>query len=103
VTLFKVHASRLAALNNKLIGIRVGDFSYVNEGLVLGQLKGNRFAITLRNVVAESDDVIKAAVDGLSKNGFINYYGLQRFGSGSVLLTLLVLLCLEESGDMLSA
>ncbi|XP_039833701.1 multisubstrate pseudouridine synthase 7-like isoform X3 [Panicum virgatum] len=84
VTLFKVHASRLAALNNKLIGIRVGDFSYVNEGLVLGQLKGNRFAITLRNVVAESDDVIKAAVDGLSKNGFINYYGLQRFGSGSV-------------------
>jgi len=56
----------------------------VNEGLVLGQLKGNRFAITLRNVVAESDDVIKAAVDGLSKNGFINYYGLQRFGSGSV-------------------
>jgi len=37
-----------------------------------------------RNVVAESDDVIKAAVDGLSKNGFINYYGLQRFGSGSV-------------------
>ncbi|OEL31331.1 Pseudouridylate synthase 7-like protein [Dichanthelium oligosanthes] len=77
VTLFKVHANRLAALNSKLAGIRVGDFSYVNEGLVLGQLRGNRFAITLRNVVAESDDVIKAAVDGLSKNGFINYYGLQ--------------------------
>ena len=110
-----------------------------------------------RNVVAESDDVIKAAVDGLSKNGFINYYGLQVqeiyhfllakfilslrfcvrcssssfivipfyemsflfvilrlrknvfivFGSALVvvqyLLTLLVLLCLEESGDMLSA
>ncbi|KAL6841932.1 hypothetical protein ACP4OV_028444 [Aristida adscensionis] len=84
VTLFKVHASRLAALNSKLAGIRVGDFSYVNEGLVLGQLRGNRFAITLRNVVAESDDVINAAVDGLNKNGFINYYGLQRFGSGSV-------------------
>ncbi|CAN6219628.1 unnamed protein product [Urochloa humidicola] len=84
VTLFKVNASRLAALNSKLAGIRVGDFSYVNEGLALGQLSGNRFAITLRNVVAESDDVIKAAVDGLSKNGFINYYGLQRFGSGSV-------------------
>ncbi|KAK3127799.1 hypothetical protein QOZ80_7AG0578560 [Eleusine coracana subsp. coracana] len=84
VTLFKVHASRLAALNSKLAGIRVGDFSYVKEGLVLGQLRGNRFAITLRNVAAESDDVIKAAVDSLNKNGFINYYGLQRFGSGSV-------------------
>ncbi|KAG0545958.1 hypothetical protein BDA96_02G406400 [Sorghum bicolor] len=84
VTLFKVHASRLAALNSKLAGIRVGDFSYVKEGLTLGQLRGNRFAITLRNVIAESDDVINAAVNGLSKNGFINYYGLQRFGSGSV-------------------
>jgi hypothetical protein len=30
-----------------------------------------------RGVVAESEDVIKAAVDGLGKNGFINYYGLQ--------------------------
>ncbi|KAF8668846.1 hypothetical protein HU200_052047 [Digitaria exilis] len=84
VTLFKVHASRLDALNSNLTGIRVGNFSYVNEGLALGQLRGNRFAITLRNVVAESDDVIKSAIDGLSKNGFINYYGLQRFGSGSV-------------------
>nr|CAB3455054.1 unnamed protein product [Digitaria exilis] len=84
VTLFKVHASRLDALNSNLTGIRVGNFSYVNEGLALGQLRGNRFAITLRNVVAESDDVIKSAIDGLSKNGFINYYGLQVQGIGSV-------------------
>uniref|UniRef100_A0A453FML5 TRUD domain-containing protein n=2 Tax=Aegilops tauschii subsp. strangulata TaxID=200361 RepID=A0A453FML5_AEGTS len=84
VTLFKVHASRLAALNNKLTGIKVGDFNYVKEGLVLGQLMGNRFTITLRSVIAESEDMIKVAVDGLIKNGFINYYGLQRFGSASV-------------------
>uniref|UniRef100_A0A453FMN4 TRUD domain-containing protein n=1 Tax=Aegilops tauschii subsp. strangulata TaxID=200361 RepID=A0A453FMN4_AEGTS len=63
VTLFKVHASRLAALNNKLTGIKVGDF---------------------KSVIAESEDMIKVAVDGLIKNGFINYYGLQRFGSASV-------------------
>uniref|UniRef100_A0ACD5WGH3 Uncharacterized protein n=1 Tax=Avena sativa TaxID=4498 RepID=A0ACD5WGH3_AVESA len=84
VTLFRVHATRLAALNNKLIGIKVGDFNYVKEGLVLGQLMGNRFTITLRSVVAESEDVIKEAVDGLINSGFINYYGLQRFGSASV-------------------
>ncbi|KAG8055229.1 hypothetical protein GUJ93_ZPchr0001g32437 [Zizania palustris] len=84
VTLFKMQASRLVNLNRKLVGIKVGDFSYVKEGLVLGQLMGNRFTITLRSVVVESEDVIKAAVDGLIKNGFINYYGLQRFGSGSV-------------------
>ncbi|XP_066362055.1 uncharacterized protein [Miscanthus floridulus] len=84
VTVFKVQASRLAALNNRLFGIKVGNFCYVKEGLVLGQLTGNRFAITLRGVTAESEDMIKNAVDGLGKNGFINYYGLQRFGSGSV-------------------
>ncbi|KAM0883698.1 hypothetical protein ACQ4PT_031473 [Festuca glaucescens] len=84
VTLFRVHASRLAALNNKLIGIKVADFNYVKEGLVLGQLMGNRFTIILRSVVAESEDVIKAAVDELINSGFINYYGLQRFGSASV-------------------
>ncbi|KAL6609680.1 hypothetical protein ACP70R_039649 [Stipagrostis hirtigluma subsp. patula] len=84
VTVFKVQASRLAALNNRLFGIKVGNFCYVKEGLVLGQLMGNRFTITLRGVIAESEDIIKAAVDGLGKNGFINYYGLQRFGSGSV-------------------
>ncbi|KAK1271789.1 hypothetical protein QJS04_geneDACA007517 [Acorus gramineus] len=84
VTVFKQHAERLAALNKRLIGIKVGDFCYVREGLVLGQLLGNHFTITLRGVVAESDDIIKAAADGLGKGGFINYYGLQRFGSGSV-------------------
>nr|CAB3503214.1 unnamed protein product [Digitaria exilis] len=74
VTVFKVQANKLAALNNRLFGIKVGNFCYVKEGLVLGQLMGNRFTITLRGVIAESEDVIKAASDGLGKNGFINYY-----------------------------
>ncbi|GJN33200.1 hypothetical protein PR202_gb21771 [Eleusine coracana subsp. coracana] len=69
VTLFKVHASRLAALNSKLAVDK-----FMPSGLLF----------LFRNVAAESDDVIKAAVDSLNKNGFINYYGLQRFGSGSV-------------------
>ncbi|KAJ0982469.1 hypothetical protein J5N97_010724 [Dioscorea zingiberensis] len=77
VTIFKQHAKKLAALNSRLIGIKVGDFGYVREGLVLGQLSGNRFTITLRGVVAESQDIVKAAADGLRRNGFINYYGLQ--------------------------
>uniref|UniRef100_A0A804QPC9 TRUD domain-containing protein n=1 Tax=Zea mays TaxID=4577 RepID=A0A804QPC9_MAIZE len=84
VTVFKVQASKLLALNKRLFGIKVGNFCYVKEGLVLGQLTGNRFTITLRGVTAESEDMIKIAVDGLGKNGFINYYGLQRFGSGSI-------------------
>ncbi|GJM89011.1 hypothetical protein PR202_ga05604 [Eleusine coracana subsp. coracana] len=57
VTVFKVQANKLAALNNRLFGIKVGNFW---------------------GVIAESEDIIKTAVDGLGKNGFINYYGLQR-------------------------
>ncbi|KAL9274479.1 hypothetical protein AKJ16_DCAP26321 [Drosera capensis] len=74
VTVYKMHASRLASLNN----------SYVNDELLLGQLLGNRFTITLRGVVADSQDIIKESADALGKQGFINYFGLQRFGSGTV-------------------
>ncbi|KAE8653624.1 hypothetical protein Csa_007328 [Cucumis sativus] len=84
VTVFKQHASRIAALNDRLIGIKLGNFSYIQEGLLLGQLLGNRFTITLRGVVANSEDVIKASAEALGRHGFINYFGLQRFGSGSV-------------------
>ncbi|KAL8265860.1 hypothetical protein R6Q59_003204 [Mikania micrantha] len=84
VTVFKQQANKLASLNKRLIGIKVGDFSYVNEGLLLGQLHGNRFTITLRGVVADSEDTVKAAADALGKTGFINYFGMQRFGTGSI-------------------
>lgn len=84
VTVFKQQASRLAALNDRLIGIKVGDFCHVKEGLLLGRLLGNRFTVTLRGVIADSEDTIKAAADSLGRHGFINYFGLQRFGTGSV-------------------
>ncbi|XP_042387375.1 pseudouridylate synthase 7 homolog isoform X2 [Zingiber officinale] len=84
VTIFKQRAKRLSELNSRMFGIKVGDFCYVNEGLVLGQLTGNHFTITLRGISADSEDIIKEATDSLWRNGFINYYGLQRFGSGSV-------------------
>ncbi|XVF31168.1 hypothetical protein REPUB_Repub16aG0122600 [Reevesia pubescens] len=84
VTVFKQHASRLAALNERLIGIKVGDFCYVKDDLLLGQLLGNRFTIILRGIVADTEDTIKASVDSLGRHGFINYFGLQRFGSGSI-------------------
>ncbi|KAI4311007.1 hypothetical protein MLD38_035944 [Melastoma candidum] len=84
VTVFKQSARRLAALNEKLFGIKLGDFCYVKEGLLLGQLLGNRFTVVLRDVIADSEDSIGAAANSLGKFGFINYFGLQRFGSSSV-------------------
>ncbi|XP_073128130.1 multisubstrate pseudouridine synthase 7 [Henckelia pumila] len=84
VTVFKQRANILAALNEKLIGIKVGNFCHVHDGLLLGQLQGNRFTITLRSVIAETEDIIRQSTSALGKNGFINYFGLQRFGSSSV-------------------
>ncbi|KOM52951.1 hypothetical protein LR48_Vigan09g161000 [Vigna angularis] len=84
VTVYKQRASRLASLNKRLFGIKLGDFCYVKEGLCLGQLMGNRFTITLRGIVSDSEDIIKTSADALGRLGFINYFGLQRFGSGSL-------------------
>ncbi|KAG6547822.1 hypothetical protein Mapa_010639 [Marchantia paleacea] len=84
VTVYKQPAAKLALLNKKLMGVKVGNFSYVDKSLGLGELSGNQFTITLRNVIAEDDGVISEASESLKQGGFVNYYGLQRFGSGSV-------------------
>ncbi|KVH88170.1 Pseudouridine synthase, catalytic domain-containing protein [Cynara cardunculus var. scolymus] len=115
VTVFKQRANKVASLNKRLIGIKIGDFCYVNEGLLLGQLHGNRFTITLRGVVADSEDTVKAAADALGKHGFINYFGMQvplrstpehpflDLALVLCLLTLLVLNYFEENGKPQSA
>lgn len=84
VTAFRVTPARLAGLNksnNK--SIRVGNFEFVDEQLRLGDLKGNRFDILLRNVQPGAENVLEA-VKALANTGFINYFGLQRFGTGMV-------------------
>jgi len=48
--------------------------------LGLGNLMGNRFSILLR-FTEESDEIINENIEKLKESGFINYYGLQRFGS----------------------
>lgn len=59
--------------------VRIGDFQYVAKSARLGDLAGNRFEIVLRNVQGDEADIAKAC-DALRTTGFINYYGLQRFG-----------------------
>ncbi|WVQ75081.1 hypothetical protein IAR50_004690 [Cryptococcus sp. DSM 104548] len=65
-------------------GVRVGDFEYSDKYLELGMLKGNRFMITLRNVEAESVEEIDRTMASVRDMGFINFYGMQRFGTSSV-------------------
>jgi tRNA pseudouridine13 synthase len=61
--------------------IRVGDFEYVKEPAKLGDLAGNRFGIILRAIDVDPS-VIARACEAMQHSGFINYYGLQRFGKG---------------------
>lgn len=47
----------------------------------MGDLSGNRFKIVLRELSETNDDTIKQGLESLKKSGFINYFGLQRFGN----------------------
>lgn len=62
-------------------GIKVGSFSYIAQPLGLGAAGGNQFEVTLRAVVGGITSEIISAVEALSADGFVNYFGLQRFGS----------------------
>ncbi|KDQ29347.1 hypothetical protein PLEOSDRAFT_1064122 [Pleurotus ostreatus PC15] len=74
-------------------GVRITDFNYRKASLELGMLKGNAFVITLRsapltnesrNVQVDSSETIDKALNTIKNKGFINYYGMQRFGTASV-------------------
>ena len=80
----QVHPRRLVgAVNNSswLRGIMVGALSFVDRPLKLGDLRGNEFTIVLRNVAAP-EEVVAEAVTAWETSGFVNYFGLQRFGTG---------------------
>ncbi len=82
----------------------VGNFVYASEPLRLGDLVGNKFTITIRDIVPvaatsadaataaaasvssslltkELRDALLASCESVAENGFLNYYGSQRFGS----------------------
>ena len=66
--------------------VQIGNFEYVSKEMRLGTLKGNRFDLVLRNVLtgtgdeATSKELLRNAADSMKKSGFINYFGMQRFG-----------------------
>ncbi|KAJ3229866.1 hypothetical protein HDU81_004952 [Chytriomyces hyalinus] len=77
-------------------GMKVGGFKYVKDRVNLGDLSANHFIITLRDVEIVQDDsktttptppiseILATSLKSLQENGFINYYGMQRFGTRSV-------------------
>ncbi|XP_064399578.1 pseudouridylate synthase 7 homolog [Halichondria panicea] len=83
VTAFRVSAEKLTTLNKSGKNLNVGNFRYVPDQLRLGDLTGNRFSLVLRKVSCE-DGVLEAAFASLRDVGFVNYFGMQRFGTSVV-------------------
>ena len=84
-------------------GVVIGDLSYEDYGFELGMLKGNKFVITLRfvpstlsplyetkasasrrDVQTPTPTAISLSLTTLRNRGFINYYGMQRFGTSPI-------------------
>lgn len=76
----KLDPRKLVRQTKRLGNIHVGNITFKDKPLRLGHLMSNRFRIALRNVLAENT-VIDETLNALKENGFINYFGLQRFGN----------------------
>ena len=53
-----------------------------DKGIEIGDLKGNKFAVRIRNVNMQKEEIIDR-IEGIGKQlryGFPNFYGIQRFG-----------------------
>lgn len=83
ITVYRMYSERLEELNTRMKYIHFGNYRYVNEPLKLGKCQGNKFTIVLRNITGEDNTLDKAMVS-LKDNGFINYFGMQRFGTTSI-------------------
>lgn len=91
---FHVRHDTLDLLNSQIPAMKMGDYKYSQYPIQLGDHGGNAFKITVKNVTVAHGDfdslerrvqlikqAVEIAVSEITKHGFINYYGLQRFGT----------------------
>ncbi|KAJ2002502.1 multisubstrate pseudouridine synthase 7 [Coemansia thaxteri] len=81
---YRVDHRRLIGVSRGLRGARLGNYSYAPRELRLGDLSGNRFEIVLRHVQRATEQSLRPVLDAIRATGFINYYGMQRFGTQAV-------------------
>ncbi|KAI6238407.1 TRUD domain-containing protein [Aphelenchoides fujianensis] len=81
VSVSHVEPYLLFRLNKRLRGIVISDAELADQRLGLGQLWGNRFSVALREFAEVNDEELKTRLTNWSTNGYINFFGDQRFGS----------------------
>ncbi|KAK6438546.1 multisubstrate pseudouridine synthase 7, partial [Oleoguttula sp. CCFEE 5521] len=96
VSMYRVRKEQLLPITRMARNWHIGDLTHSNRGLELGELRGNEFHLTLRDCHVSSNSsgtisdrlpAVRSAVESAAANfrdkGFVNYYGLQRFGTFS--------------------
>lgn len=71
---------------NKRPFLKVGNFCFKKDPLRLGELRSNKFDIVVRHLVYDGvgREIIERSISGVREHGFVNYFGLQRFGTRSI-------------------
>ncbi|CAD6191575.1 unnamed protein product [Caenorhabditis auriculariae] len=77
----RLEKAKLLGLNPRIRDILVYDVSYHTNHVQMGAHWGNRFNIVLRNISLDAEEGLRSNLESFEKNGFINYFGTQRFGS----------------------
>jgi len=83
VSVSMVSAEQMRGAVKSLDKLDVGNFSYEKEEIKLGCLAGNTFQLAIRNLSVTQAHVDEA-MQRFRENGFINYFGTQRFGTTGV-------------------
>ncbi|KAF4637626.1 hypothetical protein G7Y89_g446 [Cudoniella acicularis] len=98
MSVYRQKAPDMAKLNNNMMrNVRIGNFKHEKHSLELGELEGNQFIITLRDChfpgeaglnegqrLELGNRIVGNSIEQLQANGFLNYFGLQRFGTFGV-------------------
>ncbi|SBT31493.1 tRNA pseudouridine synthase D, putative [Plasmodium ovale wallikeri] len=75
----KIQSVKNYYFNKKIKNILICNIVRVRKKVELGEHKGNHFIVVLRNV-QNNEDYLRNRLRNIKQYGFINYFGMQRFG-----------------------
>ncbi|MBE6494463.1 MAG: tRNA pseudouridine(13) synthase TruD [Methanosphaera stadtmanae] len=72
----------LGNIEEKLFNVKILDIQRNEKKLRIGQLRGNKFRINIKNTLNPEEDkeIAEEVLESLKITGVPNYYGFQRFG-----------------------
>jgi tRNA pseudouridine13 synthase len=78
MAVWNVPPERLESIQVK--DLRIYDLNQSSERILVGDLLGNEFEITVRELLSTEKSVIEQCIDQIHSRGVPNYFGYQRFG-----------------------